>query len=155
MKFDPQTHHRRSIRLKGYDYSLPVAYFVTLVKQGRAILLGEITDGEMRVNQHGKIVQRAWMDLPRHYHHVTLGEFLIMPNHFHAILIIHSDDSSRGVSIHEGNLTISAGRPAPTEAGSMTYQKLCGRSNHFQPDVSTKFEAHAGYLSGNGIIMSI
>ena len=87
MKFDPQKHHRRSIRLKGYDYTQTGAYFITIVVWQRECLFGGIVDGEMRLNQFGKIVQRAWLDLPKHYPHVQLGTFCIMPNHVHLVLI--------------------------------------------------------------------
>ncbi|HSB03103.1 MAG TPA: hypothetical protein VLE49_20805 [Anaerolineales bacterium] len=50
-KFDPAKHHRRSIRLKGYDYTSEGAYFVTIVTQGRECLFGEIVDGEMRLSR--------------------------------------------------------------------------------------------------------
>ena len=57
-KFDPQKHHRRSIRIKGYDYSSGGAYYVTIVTQGRKFLFGEIIDGKMYVNEYGEIVQK-------------------------------------------------------------------------------------------------
>ncbi|ASV76069.1 hypothetical protein THTE_3467 [Thermogutta terrifontis] len=60
MRFDPERHHRRSIRLRGYDYTQPGAYFVTVSTQGRASLFGEVADGEMRLNEVGRIVQRCW-----------------------------------------------------------------------------------------------
>jgi putative transposase len=88
MKFDPKIHHRHSIRLKGYDYAQSGAYFVTMVAWQRECLFGEIVDGEMRLNQFGKIVERAWFDLPKHYPHVELGTFCIMPNHVHAVIIL-------------------------------------------------------------------
>jgi REP element-mobilizing transposase RayT len=102
MKFDPQKHHRRSIRLKGYDYTRSGAYFVTIVVWQRECLFGEIIDGEMRLNQFGKIVQRAWFDLPKHYPYVQLGTFCIMPNHVHAVIILIEPIVGAGL------------RPAPT-----------------------------------------
>ena len=57
-KFDPQKHHRRSIRLQGYDYSQAGAYYVTIVTQGRECLFGEIIDGEMSLSEYGEIVQK-------------------------------------------------------------------------------------------------
>ncbi len=55
MKFDPKIHHRRSIRLQGYDYSQAGAYFVTIVAWQREMLFGDIVDGEMDLNRHGQI----------------------------------------------------------------------------------------------------
>jgi putative transposase len=88
MKFDPKIHHRRSIRLQGYDYSQSGAYYVTIVAHGRECVFGEIINGEMILNEFGEIVQRAWFDLPKHYPHIELGAFCIMPNHVHAVIIL-------------------------------------------------------------------
>ena len=87
-KFDPQKHHRRSIRLKGYDYSSEGAYYVTIVVQGRECLFGEIIDGEMYLNECGEIVQKWWDEIPNHFPNVKLGAFVIMPNHVHGIIFI-------------------------------------------------------------------
>ena len=97
MKYDPQKYQRRSIRLKGYDYSQPGGYFVTIVAQNRDCLFGDIVEGEMRLSGAGRIVQHAWMDLPNHYPHVALDEFVIMPNHVHGIIVL--TDTGRGRSV--------------------------------------------------------
>jgi REP element-mobilizing transposase RayT len=82
-----QDRHRRSIRLKGYNYSEAGAYFVTIVTQGRVSLFGEIIDGEMQLNNAGKIVQDEWERLAQRFKFVVLGTYTIMPNHFHAIIM--------------------------------------------------------------------
>lgn len=87
-KFDPQKHHRRSIRLKGYDYSSEGAYYVTIVTQRRECLFVEIVDREMHLNDAGKMVLKWWNELPNKFPNVILGEFIIMPNHFHCVIII-------------------------------------------------------------------
>jgi REP element-mobilizing transposase RayT len=92
-KFDPQKHHRKSIRIKGYDYSSEGAYFVTIVTQGRAFLFGEIVDGEMHLNEYGEIVQKWWDEIPNHFPNVKLGAFIIMPNHVHGIIFITAERS--------------------------------------------------------------
>jgi hypothetical protein len=89
MKFDPRIHHRRSIRHKGYDYTLAGAYFVTIDIHNHEHLLGEIIEGTMILNRSGQIVQRAWFDLPKHYHPMELDAFCIMPNHVHAIIVLN------------------------------------------------------------------
>lgn len=90
-KFDPQKHHRRSIRLKNYDYSQAGAYYVTIVVQERECLFGEIVDGEMYLNEYGEIVQKWWHEFPIHFPNVELGAFVIMPNHVHGIIFITTD----------------------------------------------------------------
>ena len=100
MKYDPRRHQRRSIRLKGYDYSLPGAYFVTVCIYQGECLLGEIDQGEMLINELGQFVIRVWKDLPDHYPHVILDAFCVMPNHFHGIIIL--SDVYGGGGIDQG-----------------------------------------------------
>jgi len=86
MKFDPKIHHRRSIRLKGYDYSQPGVYFITMDTYNKEQLLGEVIDGLMYLSQAGKILSYVWSDLPIHYPNVCLDSFCVMPDHFHGII---------------------------------------------------------------------
>jgi putative transposase len=95
-KFNPDFHHRRSVRLKEYDYTQAGAYFVTICTRGKECLLGEIADGEVRLNPSGEIVAECWNDLPRHFQNVAVDEFVVMPNHVHGILIIVDDRRGRG-----------------------------------------------------------
>jgi len=81
-------HHRRSIRLKGYDYSQEGLYFITICVQGRACLFGEIENGKMVLNAAGKMVELEWLKLPERFKNIELHEYMVMPNHFHAILEI-------------------------------------------------------------------
>jgi len=97
-RFDPQKHHRRSIRLQGYDYSSEGAYYVTIVVQGRECLFGEIIDGEMVLNEYGEIVQKWWNEIPIHFSNVELGAFVVMPNHVHGIIFITADRRGEVVS---------------------------------------------------------
>ena len=60
MTYDPNRHHRRSIRLRGYDYTQAGAYYITIVCQDRTCLFGEITDGIMHLNDGGLMVQSVW-----------------------------------------------------------------------------------------------
>ncbi len=76
MKFDPQKHHRRSIRLKGYDYSQAGAYFVTIVAWQRECLFGEMVDGGMVLNDYGKTIAEKWEWLETQYDYVELGEWI-------------------------------------------------------------------------------
>jgi putative transposase len=90
-KFDPQKHHRKSIRLQGYDYSQAAAYYVTIVVQGRDCLFGEVVNGEMYINAYSEIVQKWWDEIPIHFPNVELGAFVIMPNHVHGIIFITTE----------------------------------------------------------------
>lgn len=89
--FDPERHHRRSIRLSGYDYSQEGAYFLTIVARNRACLFGKVVDGEMRLNDVGLIVQEEWMKTAVLRPRVVLDEFVVMPNHIHGIIMLVDD----------------------------------------------------------------
>lgn len=88
MKYNPDMHHRRSIRLRGYDYSLEGAYFITICLNHRRRLFGEVKNGEMWLNEFGQTAYREWEKLPERWPHVELGAFQVMPNHIHGIIII-------------------------------------------------------------------
>lgn len=88
MKFNPNIHHRRSIRLKGYDYSQAGLYFITICCQNMAHLFGRIVNDEMELNDAGKMVEEQWLALTERFTNIALHEFIVMPNHFHSILEI-------------------------------------------------------------------
>lgn len=93
MAYNPQIHHRRSIRLKNYDYSQAGAYFITLCTHHREHLFGEITGGNMVLSASGKIAFDEWSKTPEIRPHVSLDVFVIMPNHLHGIIIIGTGES--------------------------------------------------------------
>jgi REP element-mobilizing transposase RayT len=95
MKNNLQKHHRHSIRLPGYDYSQPGAYFVTVCTRNKECLLGEIKNGEVVLNEAGKTIQAEWVRTPSIRKGVLLDEFVIMPNHLHGIIVLAN---CRGVS---------------------------------------------------------
>jgi putative transposase len=88
MKYNPQKHHRRTIRMKGYDYSQQGMYFITLCCRDRACLFGDIVDGKMMLNQYGRIAYNEWINTAKIRPNVELHEFVIMPNHIHTIIRI-------------------------------------------------------------------
>ncbi len=88
---------RQSLRLKDYDYSQPGAYFVTIVAHNRICLFGEIAKGEIVLSKMGRIVQAAWLELPKHYPFINLDEFGVMPNYFHGVVVITDVESVRNL----------------------------------------------------------
>jgi putative transposase len=86
MNYDPDRHHRRSIRLKDYDYSQEGAYFVTICTHCRECLFGKIKHGEMRLNPPGMMAANAWQDLNRRFPDVKIDAYVVMPNHIHGII---------------------------------------------------------------------
>jgi len=88
MVYNPEIHHRKTIRLKGYDYSQAGLYFVTLCCQNRNHLFGKIIDGKMDLNHFGKIAKKEWEHTATLRDNISLGAFILMPNHFHSIIQI-------------------------------------------------------------------
>jgi putative transposase len=88
MKYNPHIHHRKSIRLKGYNYAQAGLYFITICCQNRTCLFGEIVDGKMILNDAGMMVEIEWLKLKNRFPNIELHEYVVMPNHFHAILEI-------------------------------------------------------------------
>lgn len=88
MRYDSFKHHRRSIRLKDYDYSQEGAYYLTIVAQKRECLFGDVANAEMILYDAGEMLQRQWLALPERFANMELDEFVIMPNHFHGIVVI-------------------------------------------------------------------
>ncbi len=91
MQEDTNPYHRKSIRLKRYDYSQQGLYFITLCCQHKAHLFGRIQDHTMILNPFGKIVEKQWLNTEQIRSNIQLGSFIVMPNHFHAILEIIID----------------------------------------------------------------
>jgi REP element-mobilizing transposase RayT len=95
MKYDPNKHHRRSIRLKGYDYARAGAYFVTICTWQRQSLFGAIANSEMQLSDYGKVAHFHWQNLLKHHQYLELDEFVIMPNHVHGILVFTDDTACK------------------------------------------------------------
>src|SRR5690554_6981916 len=82
MPYDPKIHHRKSIRLKGYDYSQDGLYFVTICCENRICRFGNINNGEIENTQ--------WLKLAERFSNYELDVFQIMPNHIHGIIVLNN-----------------------------------------------------------------
>jgi len=147
MRYNPDVHHRRSIRLKGYDYATEGAYFVTVCIQGRECLLGGISGGKMALNDAGAMVDELWRKLPEKFPGTRLDQYSIMPNHFHGIIWIRgappcvhpardgkdpvgADPRVRpGLELNANNLGGYAGQGT----GNMGQAKYMGQGGHVGP----------------------
>ncbi len=110
-KTNRKPHHRHSIRLAGYDYASEGGYYITIVTQGRVCLFGEVINGEMQLNDFGRIVHEEWFNTVRLRPNVELleDEFMVMPNHIHGIIWIE-DDGRDGKNVNfMGNNRQTAG----------------------------------------------
>lgn len=121
MPHDPTKHHRRSIRLKHYDYSQAGAYYFTIVAQHRALLFGDIIDAAIQLNDPGRMLWQQWLALPQRFPYVELDEFVVMPNHVHGIILITEqlDNPRRGAPLWSPDLGLSdaAAPVSPPEQG--------------------------------------
>lgn len=106
--FDNKVHHRRTIRLKEYDYSQAGAYFVTTCTRERKCLFGRVEEDQVRLNNNGRMVESVWENLPRQYPDIQLDVFVIMPNHIHGIIVLV------GAGVPACPIDGPAQRPAPT-----------------------------------------
>jgi len=96
MTFNPDIHHHHSIRLREYDYSTVGAYYVTVCVHGRECLFGDIAGDVMQVNDAGRMVTEWWFKLPERLPRVSLDESVVMPNHFHGIIVINDGKTNTG-----------------------------------------------------------
>ena len=108
MTYNPKIHHRKSIRLKGYDYSQSGLYFVTICCKNKECLFGNICTSEnhestIMLNDAGKIANDCWLQIPEHFPGAILHEHIIMPNHMHGIVELTENDTSGGVDVGAGN----------------------------------------------------
>jgi REP element-mobilizing transposase RayT len=119
MSYNPDIHQRRSIRLKGYDYATPGAYFVTVCTHERECLFGDIVDGVMRLNEAGRMVNTVWDEIPAHYPGIDVDAFIVMPNHIHGIVAIVGAAPRGRPGPEPSNVTVGAaprGRPGPEQS---------------------------------------
>jgi putative transposase len=123
------SHGRRSIRLKGYDYTRPGSYFITMCAQGHRPFFGKIKNKKMELNLYGRIVYCKWIEIPRHFKNAQLGVFQIMPDHFHAIIIL-SDNTENPI------VGAKHCRKDPGRSGANYFGPDPGRAgaNYFGPD---------------------
>ncbi len=113
-KFDPQKHHRHSIRLPEYYYAQQGAYYVTIVAWHRECLFGEVINEEMVLNKFGLVTKQQWEKLPNRFPNIELGASVIMPNHMHGIIVIMA---GRGTAENLSGLAGEPSRRAPTREG--------------------------------------
>ena len=105
-----------STRLQSWDYGANGAYFITICTQNREHFFGEISDEKMQLNDLGQLAENYWMEIPSHFPFIELGNFVVMPNHTHGILMIDNhtnnnlgddgvgDDNVRDDNVRDDNV---------------------------------------------------
>lgn len=125
--------HRRSVRLRGFDYSQPGAYYVTICARDRICLFGHISEGRMHLNELGKVVQEEWLKTPTLRPSLQLDAFVVMPNHFHGILIFGDKREPCGAG--------DATPPALPVFGKVMHRSLGAIVGAFKGAVTTRARA--------------
>jgi REP element-mobilizing transposase RayT len=131
LTYNPEIHHRRSIRLREYDYAQAGAYFVTICTHDRLCLFGEIVDGMMKLNQFGEIVSSCWEEIPRYFDNVELDAFVVMPNHVHGIVVITGGTTTHVGATHASPLRMNV--PSPSTHASPLRMNIPSPSTHGSP----------------------
>ncbi len=104
---------RKALRLKCYDYAAVGAYFVTVCVFEKMCILGDIVHGQMREYDHGRVIHDIWDQLPQRYGNIKLDHCVMMPNHFHGIVMITNTDVGAGSPGPDGS-------PGPLMTGGET-----------------------------------
>jgi len=148
-----------SARLQNWDYGSNAIYFVTICTQGRELYFGEIADEKMILSEIGEIAHRFWNEIPNHFSFVELGEYVVMPNHVHGILIFNKlvETPKLGVSTAETIGATNTDQPNRTAAASQRwysgtlgaivnqYKRVCtinARKNHSDFSWQSRFHDH-------------
>lgn len=118
MTYNPDIHHRRSIRLQNYDYAAAGAYFVTICAQGKECLFGAVVDGVMIENDAGRMVHSVWSKLSERFTGMETDVVMVMPNHLHFILFLVGAPLV-GARSSEEDQNRAPTRGAPTTVGEV------------------------------------
>ena len=105
-QYNPKIHNRKSLRLKGYDYSRAGLYFITICVQNRAPLFGKIINNDMILNDAGQMIDNEWLALSDRFQNIRLHEYAVMPDHFHSILEIVANDTAGATLVVDQNKTL-------------------------------------------------
>ncbi len=121
-----------SARLQTWDYGNNGSYFITICTKNREHYFGEIINGIMQLNEIGKIAEQYWLEIPNHFPFIELGNFVVMPNHFHGILIIDKSVTNENVSDQSLEARLIAPLPTPTNIPTPT-KKIGGITGNKNP----------------------
>lgn len=130
-------YRSETTRLQTWDYSWNGAYYITICTKNKIHYFGEIADKKFIPSAIGQLAEKFWMEIPNHFPFVELGNFVVMPNHTHGILIINKPDSVAGTSnlvVDTPNLVV--GTPnlgVPTTASPETTKKNGGKNEKWKP----------------------
>jgi len=151
-KFNHEIHHRRSIRLSGYDYSQKGFYFITICTKNHKHLFGKINDGEMILNSAGKHTYNCWLEIPEHFPYVQLHEFGVMPNHIQGIIEFVDETSEYLPNLASPIKRTNTGSPQPSPSntiGSVIRGYKIGITKWFRKNMIEQYPAKSLVLQRN------
>ncbi|MHB1356188.1 MAG: transposase [Anaerolineae bacterium] len=132
--YDQQRHHRRSIRLRGYDYTATGTYYLTLCSFQYQHVFGRVVNEEMILSDTGNIVEACWLAIPEHFPGVSLDEWVIMSNHIHGIILIGEEDEQfRAAYDARDEESMAAQVQATHDAGDGESMAALVRAQHAAP----------------------
>jgi len=137
----------KSSRMKGWDYSNSDAYFITICTKNRIHFFGDINNGIMCLNEIGGLVYNDWLNIPNRNPNIQLGEFIVMPNHIHGLLILNNDvETFRETSLRT-NHSMSKISPKPNSISRIVRSYKSGIKNHLNKQKTefawqTRFHEH-------------
>lgn len=127
-------HNRQSYRLRGYDYSRPGAYFITVcINDPQQRIFGDVIDGKMILKDAGKYAEKCWLDIPGHFPHAKIDEYIIMPNHIHGIVFIAEPVRVRANVVGANNHSPLPGIQTETQCGNGANMQANNHSPQHSP----------------------
>jgi putative transposase len=143
-------YRNESARLRGWDYSSDGYYFITTCTKPRRDFFGHILQGRMILSIMGLIAEECWRAVPDHYANAELGAYVIMPDHFHGILVIRSGYMAFGrvgtgvEPVGTGRIPVGTGHAPSLPANRQTVGNIVGS---FKSAVTKKIrETGIGYF---------
>lgn len=119
--YNPEIHHRKSLRLPEYDYSAEGLYFITICTDRKKCLFGTIVDQQMMLNDTGRIIEKNFGLLEKKYSHLRCLEYIVMPNHFHCIMqLTEGNERMQKYEMTETDNNVRAGKPRPYNVAKST-----------------------------------
>ncbi|MDP2238387.1 MAG: hypothetical protein Q8J88_18310 [Bacteroidales bacterium] len=153
-QYNPNIHHRRSIRLKGYDYSRAGLYFITICCQDRASRFGQVVKGEMVLNEFGQIAYNEWMKLSERFPNMQLDVFQIMPNHMHGIIALVRATLAVAQNTPTDIIVGAGFTPAPNDISVQTNSVVpnSGQMNSGEMDSGQAHDGESNFQQTNSIV---
>ena len=166
MRYDPRLDHRRSIRLKGYDYSLPGDYFLTICTDRMRSLFGSAVEGHVHLNAAGTLVSEVWQNIPKRHAEVELDAFVLMPNDLHGIMRIlaptdHAGGCDRpsviGIVRRFKSITTGMYRKTASSQGWPPLERRLWQRNYFDRVIRDRDELNnvRAYIDNNPMCRSL